>query len=399
MGKKDKRSKSPKGKKDKDKKDDKEGSPSELPEEEKHAEDQTLVASSETKSLPPLPPGELPGPPPVVKPEFTYNKELTLEQLQQILALSVNLEDTARCLAGIMQLGDIVFDARNLILLEYCLGIIMFGKNAGLKITQIQVIYDLGHMILDIIRAGNPFAEAERIFRNRLISMSMKNADKSQNPMFSAWDLERITPYFTSTVFQHYCLYQYCFTKDHYNITRDERVWIETPFIYPLSESQTTEEVEAEKAAKKAAAEKAEAEAKEAALKASQDAFALLDAEARLRAEEELKRRPLNLQQAIDIAVRDKVLVAKQSLIEEYHYREKYLLEKVLRMQGDEGNTKEHPETKKPKKEEKGETGNKGEKGEKEGKNDNATEEEDPESAKSPKSEKRKKKEKKEKKK
>ncbi|KAL2643977.1 hypothetical protein R1flu_011564 [Riccia fluitans] len=390
MGKKERRSKSPKDKKDKDKSDtERSPSPSTAEEEEKlPVEEESLVAAAAT---PDLPPGELPWPPPVVKPEFSYKKELAPEQLQEILALSVNLEDAARCLAGIMQLEDIVFDARNLILLEYCLGIIIFGKSAGLKLTQIHVIYDLGHMILDIIRAGNPFTDAERTFRNRLIAMSIKSADKPEEPMFSAWDLERITPFFTSTVFQHYCLYQYCFTKDHYNITRDERVWVETPLVYPLSQSKTAEELEAEEAARKAAAEKAEADAREAALKASQDAFALLDALAALRAEEELKRKPLNLQEAIDMAVRDKVLEAKKSLTDEYNYREKYLLEKILKMQGDEGSlasTKGQAETKKPDK------GKRGEKEEKEGEGDDEPSEENAEAPKSPKSEKKKKKKK-----
>ncbi|OAE25128.1 hypothetical protein AXG93_3217s1450 [Marchantia polymorpha subsp. ruderalis] len=311
--------KSPKGKKDKGK------SPTPPPEEP--------VEEITTDAVSALPPGELPGPPPVIKPEFVYNKELTPEQLNQILQLSPNLEEAARCLAGIMQLGDIRFDARNLILLEYCLGTLMFGKNADMKLKQIHVLYDMGHMILDIIR------DAERTFRNRLIAMSMKSVDKLEEPIFSAWDLQRITPYFTSTIFQHYCLYQYCFTKDHYNITRDERVWVETPMLYPLSLSKTTEELQAEEAARKAAAEKAEADAKEAAAKASQDAFALLAAEAALRAEEELKRKPLNLQEAIEMAVRDKVLEAKKALIEEYEYREKFLIDKVLQMHGDEGTT------------------------------------------------------------
>jgi hypothetical protein len=35
-------------------------------------------------------------PPEVVTPEFTYNKGLTLAQLQEIYALSSNLEDAAR---------------------------------------------------------------------------------------------------------------------------------------------------------------------------------------------------------------------------------------------------------------------------------------------------------------
>ncbi|CAM6090021.1 unnamed protein product [Calypogeia fissa] len=382
-----------------------------------------------------LPPEELFIPPPVVSPEeFTYNTTLTLEQLQEIYDLSPNLEDSGRCLAGVLELGDCVFDARNLIVLEYCLGNLMFAKQAGLNLNQSLEIYDLGHMVLDLIREGRPFAEAEWLFKNRLLSRSIrqykavapdhlekengqpkendppkekdetkekdaktlkeskgskdtkkpkegkkskkgkdptevdksvegkksKKDDKSKKgdktkeadtpaeadmqeepkkeeeqelPLFSLLDVKKITPYFISTVFQHYCLYQFCLTRVHYNIRRTDRVFVETALTYPLSEAKSEQEVEAEEAARIAAQEKVRQDAYAAQWLAEQSMFAALAAEAKRLAEEELARRSLTLDEYIERAVRHRIEEAKRELIEEYEYREHFLIDKILQRQ------------------------------------------------------------------
>ncbi|CAM6096201.1 unnamed protein product [Calypogeia fissa] len=381
-----------------------------------------------------LPPEKLFIPPPVVSPEeFTYNTTLTLEQLQEIYDLSPNLEDSGRCLAGVLELGDCVFDARNLIVLEYCLGNLMFAKQAGLNLNQSLEIYDLGHMVLDLIREGRPFAEAEWLFKNRLLSRCIrqykavapdsldkengqpkandppkekdetkedaktlkenkgskdaekpkegknskkgkdptqvdksvegkksKKDDKSKKgdktkeadtpaqadmqeepkkeeerelPLFSLLDVKKITPYFISTVFQHYCLYQFCFTRVHYNIRRTDRVFIETALTYPLSEAKSEEEVEAEENARIAADEKVRQDAYAAQWLAEQSMFAALAAEAKRLAEEELARRSLTLDEYIERAVRHRIEEAKRELIEEYEYSEHFLIDKILQRQ------------------------------------------------------------------
>lgn len=45
-------------------------------------------------------------------------------------------------------------------------------------------------------------------------------------------------------VFQHYCLYEYCFNRVHYNIRRSEKVFAETALTCPLSEAKSQQEVD-----------------------------------------------------------------------------------------------------------------------------------------------------------
>eukprot|EP01018_Ginkgo_biloba_P018323 Gb_15185 [translate_table: standard] len=144
--------------------------------------------------------------------------------------------------------------------------------------------------------------------------------------------------------FQHYSLYCYCFTKEHYTESRTTVVHIETPLVVPLREAFSLEELEAQQKAKEAAFAEAEAtavakaaaEAIAEAEKAREDAITKAEAEAIAAAkaieDERKKGKPQTLEEAVDLIAREKIAEAKKLLAEQYALQAKMLLEKLAQI-------------------------------------------------------------------
>mmetsp|Transcript_22390 Transcript_22390/g.26985 ORF Transcript_22390/g.26985 Transcript_22390/m.26985 type:complete len:380 (-) Transcript_22390:474-1613(-) len=162
---------------------------------------------------------------------------------------------------------------------------------------------------------------------------------KAMNIGFNPIQLQKVTDFMVSTVFTNYKMYTYVFTQEQEHVKQDITVQVESAFPPPpLAEALTTEEMDEykQKLADEAAAAEAERvrlEEEAAAQKAAEE-----EAEAqRIKEEEEAelrKRKPKDLDEAVEHAVAMRLLEEKEKLQAEYAAREEQLLEKIKIIEG-----------------------------------------------------------------
>ncbi|KAJ7538582.1 hypothetical protein O6H91_11G055300 [Diphasiastrum complanatum] len=162
-----------------------------------------------------------------------------------------------------------------------------------------------------------------------MLSLTFSEADQDCLSLLTPADLQKTTLHFISTVFQHHALYRFCFTKERPIKTQSENVYVETAIVPPLWEALIAEEVEEQQKEKLAlfATAKPEEKAKqEVAIKAESEALAN---EKAIKEDEERKHKPVNLEDAIELVVREKINEAKKMLTKEFELQEQALLEKL----------------------------------------------------------------------
>lgn len=182
-------------------------------------------------------------------PDGVYRKDLTEDQLSGFYAAAyTDHQQMIDFLADVMGLRNIAYKALNAIIVDYFSGFLLFAKEAGLSIPTTFHVWKLSHDVLDHIKEGASFEEAERLFKKLLLKLTIIQR-KGDVPQLTDLECQKIIPFFTTTVFQHYTLLSHCFNHDHTYWFENEQVWVQTPLVYPHNMSSTRDELDREKAA------------------------------------------------------------------------------------------------------------------------------------------------------
>lgn len=243
-------------------------------------------------------------------------------------------------LAAVLGVENHTTDSRNGAKLDFVITSLLFARDAGFSAAQTLALHDLTLMLLKM--SADPkvdFAAVEAAFQAALVS---KVAATPTEGCFTVDDVKVISEQYAHGYFAHFRLYHFMYTEEQDVDQHKTVLRVETPFPFaPLVESLTEEKYEEKlkREAEEAVAAAAAKEEAEAAAKAEEEARLKAEEEARKAAEEEelAKRKPKNLDEAVEHAVRMKLAMEKAALEAEYAAREKQLLEKISVLEGQMG--------------------------------------------------------------
>ncbi|XP_053496055.1 ciliary-associated calcium-binding coiled-coil protein 1 isoform X2 [Ictalurus furcatus] len=163
--------------------------------------------------------------------------ELSVDQVQLQLADVLDLKKHQTCVKE----GSV---------LDYFVAGFWWAKEMTFTCQQISFIMSLLQLLLDNIKDKHmPFADNFKEFTRTLLSsrQSSPSASATVNPLFDVDQIKSITDYFSSSLFQHYRLYEFLFThpRDDMLLGMERYIEVVNPadFVAPLEEGTPTDDL------------------------------------------------------------------------------------------------------------------------------------------------------------
>ncbi|XP_017339783.1 ciliary-associated calcium-binding coiled-coil protein 1 [Ictalurus punctatus] len=163
--------------------------------------------------------------------------ELSVDQVQLQLADVLDLKKHQTCM-------------KEASVLDYFIAGFWWAKEMTFTCQQISFIMSLLQLLLDNIKDKHmPFADNFKEFTRTLLSsrQSSPSASATVNPLFDVDQIKSITDYFSSSLFQHYRLYEFLFTHPRDDMLLGMERYIEVvnsaDFVAPLEEGTPTDDL------------------------------------------------------------------------------------------------------------------------------------------------------------
>ncbi|XP_053496056.1 ciliary-associated calcium-binding coiled-coil protein 1 isoform X3 [Ictalurus furcatus] len=172
-----------------------------------------------------------------------------------LVRVAVDQESIMRTL-GMRQLADVLDLKKHQTcvkegsVLDYFVAGFWWAKEMTFTCQQISFIMSLLQLLLDNIKDKHmPFADNFKEFTRTLLSsrQSSPSASATVNPLFDVDQIKSITDYFSSSLFQHYRLYEFLFThpRDDMLLGMERYIEVVNPadFVAPLEEGTPTDDL------------------------------------------------------------------------------------------------------------------------------------------------------------
>ena len=242
----------------------------------------------------------------------------------------------AAALAEELEIEDPTTDLRNGAKLDFLVNTALFARDAGFSVSQTEHLHALASKLLRL--CADPKADlavAEAYFQSALVNRVTATPTEG---WFTIDDVRVVSAHFAAGFFSHFKLYAWMFRNEQVVEQHRTTLRVETPFPFKsLLEAYTEESWKAKLARDEEAAAEAERvrQEEEAAAAAEAERVRKEEEEAeRAALEEELaKRRPRNLDEAVEHAVREKLRAERAALEAEYAAREEQLLQKIAALE------------------------------------------------------------------
>ncbi|CAG5124382.1 unnamed protein product, partial [Candidula unifasciata] len=160
--------------------------------------------------------------------------QLSKEESEQMLLMNVHeIQSKLRdkfCLDSETSLKDAA-------VLDYYVGATHWGQQQGYSVQQLSVLFTMVHTLLNKIKEEQvPLVDLISEFHN-MIAMTCR--DTTTENIFSIQQSKAITDFLSSSLFQHYTLYQFLFStpQDEEIITKDFFVEVPVPYGVPFPKS------------------------------------------------------------------------------------------------------------------------------------------------------------------
>ncbi|KAG2487200.1 hypothetical protein HYH03_014174 [Edaphochlamys debaryana] len=267
----------------------------------------------------------------------------TQEQLTEYLGLLKDPDAAAGFLAGVLQLDDYRFNARQAILLDYASYAIDFAVKQGYGPTRTASWYNVAHAVLQSCIAGAPFSVGEAQFKGLMLQL-VRPRPGTDTPHFSPDQVAAAAGFMARGLLRHYRLYQHVFSTEQAHTEYTAELEVETPVVPSFEAALSQAEWDAAQEQRRAEAEAAAKAAEEAAVAAAEAEARAAEEEAR-RAEEEaraadLARKPATLEEAINQLVAVRLEAERVALAETFKGKEAELLSKIAALEEGRANPK-----------------------------------------------------------
>jgi len=257
--------------------------------------------------------------------------------LSDFLAAQADDPDAASAaLAAELEIEAPTTDLRNGAKLDFLVNTALFSRDAGFSPSQMTFLHELALRLVAVCADPKAdFQTAEGYFQRALIQRVTATPTEG---CFTIDDVRVVSAHFTAGFFSHFKLYAWMY-RNLQDVDQHETVLrVETPLPFPkLVDAYAKDSWEAKlvrDAEAAAEAERVRKEEEEAAAAEAERVRREEEEAERIRAEEELaKRRPKNLDEAVEHAVREKLRQEREALEAEYAAREEQLLLKIAALE------------------------------------------------------------------
>lgn len=258
------------------------------------------------------------------------------EHLSRYYELQYDPDAAARHLSEVLNLPNYVFEARSAVRLDYATYVFELAHQQQLGPIKTLRLLQISQNVLDKCAEGGSFDDSKQLLQDQLLSCCSPTSRPNDDTLSPA-QIGAVGQFFAASFFRHYSLYSYMFQHEQDHTEYKAHVMIETPLTQPFDGVLTEAEWEAQRAARTAreaaeaaAAEQARAEAAAAAERAREEAVRAAEEAAR---QEELKRKPQTLEEAIDHLVAVRLDDERQVLAKDYKAREDELMARIAQLE------------------------------------------------------------------
>mmetsp|Transcript_13614 Transcript_13614/g.34245 ORF Transcript_13614/g.34245 Transcript_13614/m.34245 type:complete len:256 (+) Transcript_13614:83-850(+) len=229
--------------------------------------------------------------------------------------------NTTRYIADVMSFGDYKTDTKQAVTVDLLEQALKFSKQSGLSLEQTSAFLKLCLEAVQSVTAGHAVRETEGSARELVKAMC------SSVPNFGPSVVKVVLDFMARTIFQHYNLYSYVFTKGRVLDEVDIKLEVETPRIPPLDKA--TLHVEPEPEPSDDEAENADADVEGGADSSNNNEGSAEDDQAGDGSE--CEDNPLN--DLINEEIEQRIQQLKEKLSKEYEEREEQLLQKISQLE------------------------------------------------------------------
>ena len=292
-------------------------------------------------TVPPKKPAAPPPPDPPAEGEGEEEPEPVPRTVEEILTdfFATEPEDpdaASAALASDLEIENPTTDLRNGARLDVLVNTAVFARDAGFSLPQTAYLHAVACALLDV--AGDEkmrLDDAEGRFQRALVSRVTAHPKEGH---FTVDDVRVISEHFARGYFAHFKLFTYAYRSEQRVIRSETTLALETPFAFPrliLSYTDASWRAKLDRDAEFAEAERVRLE--EDQRRAEENAVRIAkeerEAERIRREEQDARRRPKTLDEAVAHAVREKLKLEKAALEAEYSAREEQLLMKIANLE------------------------------------------------------------------
>ena len=291
-----------------------------------------------------MPPKKDPPPedPPAEEGEGEEEPEPTPRTVEEILAAFYQEQPDDADLASAsfaeeLEIDNPTTDLRNGAKLDFLVNTATFARDAGFGLAQASYLHAVALSLLEIAADEKmSFDNAEKKFQHALVQRV--TSLPKEGGFFTVDAIRVVSQHFAVGFFMHFKLFAYMFRNEQ-NLLQHETVkYLETQFAFKkLVDAYTQQAWEAKKVRDAEAAEAEKVRLEEEANAAAEDAEKIkkeeLEQERIRREEQEARRRPKTLDEAVEHAVREKLKLERAALEAEYAAREEQLLTKIAALE------------------------------------------------------------------
>ncbi|GAA6084018.1 ciliary-associated calcium-binding coiled-coil protein 1 isoform X1 [Tachysurus ichikawai] len=172
---------------------------------------------------------------------------LSCENLNLLMELSV--DEVQLKFVDVLELKKHETCVKEASLLDYFVGGFWWAKEMSFTCQQISFFMALLQKLLDNIKDKHmPFADNFKEFTRMLLAsrQSPPSAGATFNPLFDVDQIKSITDYFSSSLFQHYRLYEFVFThlRDEMLLGTERNVEVcSADFIAPMEDGTPADDL------------------------------------------------------------------------------------------------------------------------------------------------------------